>query len=1567
MSENPNEKLKATLVKALREVERLRKRTVELEEALSEPIAIVGVGLRLPGGVTDLSSLWTMLSAEVDAVAPIPAERWDAHAYFDPNPDVIGKTYVREAALLERVDHFDPAFFNISAHEAAALDPQHRLLLEAGWESLEHAGLVPRALIDSSTGVFVGIGPSDYGRRQDLGQSDAYGVVGSLISFSAGRLAFTLGLQGPAMSVDTACSSSLVALHSACSALRLGECDLALAAGVQVQTDPDTYVALSRTRALAPDGRSKTFSALANGYGRGEGVVVVALQRWSDAQAAGRPVLALIRGSAVNHDGPSNGITAPNGTAQRKLLRTALEHARLGPADIDFVECHGTGTSLGDPIEVQALAAVYGRERPHDRPLLIGAIKPNVGHLEAASGLAGVVKVLAAMQHGEFPATIHSQPRNPHIDWDDLPVKVVDSRRPWISREGQPRRAGVSAFGLSGTNAHVILEQPPQVERTQAERPDAPALPFVLTARSDAALRDQAVRLRAHLQAHPELEPIDIAHSLLSTREQFERRGFVVASTREQLHARLENFDPRIAVTTKRSPKLAILFTGQGAQRAGMGRELAQRYPELGEMLERIFVEFDHHLELSLREVMFADAGTEPAALLDQTAYTQPALFALELALYRLLESFGLEAEMLLGHSIGELVAAHVAGVFSLEDACKLVAARGRLMQALPTGGAMVSIQSSEAEVVEVLGQYPGVDIAGLNGPLSTVVSGDEGPVLALIEHFAGRGRKTRRLAVSHAFHSRRMQPMLEEFRAVVQSLSLRAPTRMLVSNLTGAVATREELTNPEYWVKHVRHAVRFLDGVRTLEKQGAGVLLELGPQAVLAAMASGCLNDGERVGVVTSLRRDEPESEGLARCLGALHGYGVKLDWEVVLQRYQPRRVGLPTYPFQQQRHWLEVLHRRSDSSPTGILGERIASPLDIAQFSTTLEPAGLPLHVPGKSTFLHPAVILSMVLRHVDEGTGVSAQFDSSLELLAERETTVQLLVHPHAGDSAKYEVHAQNSEQPETWCLIAHGVLSPAKSPNWPANMTGSSVELSAIGPVPFACAPTRPDAFVAQLWTESEVFGFILELQSRPADLDAYPLHSAHLDAAIQLALWLTSGRGATPIAYEVVDWTQAQVFAPLPAKLRLQLRSTHSDIASGLVAFDVSFENLDGRPLAQFDGLRVRNLGPIDVALLGEISPTIEERLHQYAKRTLGVLPELDTDLARDLDADSLALIAFMAAVQKEFGVSLQLLFSSRSFSIRSLSEAIRGHDVVARSRQLDYVLPPSAGRVELRQVEAEQLPEFYDLEAPKRTWICSLAETFEIEIVEFGEGSPLVLLAPFNSEWPVWTSVIERMATDHRVFGVNYPGLGRSQRSADLDGLSQLVAWLCWIFDALGLTEITLVGWSLGGFIAQKLSAVRPELVSRTVLVNTTAKLSRMETAVDAARLVSVLSEHFEQLLSTIPSDQRERIASMVHHGRSSRSGFDIVYHKMLTEWDFRGELAQIRQPTLVISSVDDPLTPPTDGELIAKSVPLADLYIYNNSGHYVPVFAPEMLCEHLRENRPAIAIPTRETPRERA
>ncbi|WXA89821.1 SDR family NAD(P)-dependent oxidoreductase [Pendulispora rubella] len=885
------------------------------------PVAIVGVGLRLPGGARDLDQLWNVLARGVDAVGRVPEGRdLDLDESYDPDVTAKGKSYVREGAFLERVDRFDAGFFGISPHEAKHIDPQHRVLLETAWHALEDAGVAPDSLRDSRTGVYVGIGSGDYGFLQTAaGDTEAYAMTGTQSSFAAGRLAFSLGLHGPALSVDTACSSSLVALHLACQALRRRECDVALAAGVQIMTAAESFVLLSRTQALAPDGRSKTFSAHADGYGRGEGSVVLVLERLSDARAGGREVLAVVRGSAVNHDGASSGITAPNGTAQQQVLRAALFDAHLEPADVDVVECHGTGTSLGDPIEVQALAAVYGRDRPAEQPLLVGAVKTNIGHLEAAAGLAGVAKIVAALRHEGLPTTLHTWPRNPHIDWERLPIRVVDAPHPWPRRHrtsDRPRRAGVSAFGLSGTNAHVILEEAPAREAMDTAARTPPALPLLVSAKTKDALSTQAKQLRLRLASGPTPRLVDLAHSLASTRSHFEHRAALIASDAESLLDALDGLaagtPPRNAIvgTAGARGPLAVLFTGQGSQRPAMGRALYEDFPVFRDAFDAVCARFD----TPLREVVFAPEGSDEAERLDQTEFTQPALFALEVALFRLFEHCGLEPDFLIGHSIGEVVAAHVAGVLSLDDACTLVAARARLMQALPTGGAMVSVQASEDELrPRLAGREASVAIAALNGPQSSVLAGDEEAVLELAGHFQARGRKVVRLRVRHAFHSPHVDGMLEAFGSVVRTLSFAPPRIPIVSNVTGRRATAEELCAPDHWVRHVREGVRFLDGVQTLEREGVTGFLELGPHGILSAMAHGCLSDDARGRAVflSALREGAPEMQTVSAAIGGLHVAGYPLDWRAFFAPFAPQRMALPLYAFRDERHWLDAPRR--------------------------------------------------------------------------------------------------------------------------------------------------------------------------------------------------------------------------------------------------------------------------------------------------------------------------------------------------------------------------------------------------------------------------------------------------------------------------------------------------------------------------------------------------------------------------------------------------------------------------------------------------------------------------------
>ena len=907
-----------------------------------EPVAVVGMSCRLPGGVRSPHELWELVSSGQDAVSAFPVDRgWQEWQLQALQSDDGREAYVREGGFVYDAVEFDPAFFKISPSEALAMDPQQRLLLETCWQALEDAGFDPLSLKGSQTGVYAGFSVQDYlNSTYDMPTDlEPYGLTGGLSSVISGRVAYTFGFEGPAVTVDSACSSSLVAIHLACQALRCSECSLALAGGVTVLATPRPFIEFSRQGGLARDGRCRSFSDGAEGAGMSEGVGAVVLERLSDAQRNGHPVLAVIRGSAINQDGASNGLTAPSGASQQKVILQALANAGLSSAQVDAVEAHGTGTRLGDPIEAQALLATYGQDRSSDRPLWLGSVKSNIGHTLAAAGVAGVIKMVMAMRHGVLPKTLHVDTPSKEVDWSLGSVSLLTEERLWAS--GEPRRAGVSSFGISGTNAHVILEHVEvceqyapeargaeaggasgQVEVGGAEvgAPEAGAgasdqgnsgVPWVLSAKSEAALGAQARNLSEFLIGKPDLRFRDIAFSLAG-RSALEHRAVILGGDSQGLLESLQGLGAgglqghrqagrivRGAVRAQRGTAFpqggtAFMFTGQGAQRVGMGSELYLAFAAFRDAFDEACAQLDELLDCSLQAVVFGDgkqAGPSAPSLLDRTVFAQAGLFALERASFRLLESFGVCPDFLIGHSIGELTAAHVAGVLSLHDACRLVAARGQLMDGLQEGGAMVAVEASEREMLaEIAGLEGRVALAAINGPSSVVVSGEEDAVLELAAHWERRDRKTKRLRVSHAFHSHHMDAMLDEFGRVAESVSYSPPAIPVVSNLTGRVAVEGELCSAVYWVRHARETVRFGDGLQWLGAQGLSTFLELGPEGVLSAMAGECLGEGEQDGeppvVAALMRNGRPESQTFLEALAHAWVGGLQVDWKSMAAR---------------------------------------------------------------------------------------------------------------------------------------------------------------------------------------------------------------------------------------------------------------------------------------------------------------------------------------------------------------------------------------------------------------------------------------------------------------------------------------------------------------------------------------------------------------------------------------------------------------------------------------------------------------------------------------------------------
>nr|WP_051833267.1 type I polyketide synthase [Streptomyces katrae] len=1238
---NNEQKLRDYLKRATVDLRESRQRVQDLEERAHEPIAIVGMACRLPGGIASPDDLWELLSAERDAVGPFPEGRgWDLENLYHPDPDHLGTSYAREGGFLYEADRFDAEFFGISPREAAAMDPQQRLLLETGWEAFEHAGIAPTALRGTRTGVYMGVMYDDYGSRVPQAPEDfeGYLLTGSAGSVASGRLSYTFGLEGPAVTVDTACSSSLVALHLAAQSLRQGECSMALAGGVTVMATPGTYVEFSRQRGLAPDGRCKAFSSSADGTGWAEGVGVLVLERLSDAERSGHRVLAVIRGSAVNQDGASSQLTAPNGPSQERVIRAALANARLSASEVDAVEAHGTGTRLGDPIEAQALLSAYGQARGDDNPLWLGSLKSNIGHTQAAAGVAGVIKMVMAMRKGVMPSTLHVEEPTPEVDWSAGTVKLLTQPQQWPELD-RPRRTGVSSFGISGTNAHVILEEAPREPAAdpvtgpdavaQQPEPGRPALPapWLLSAKSQTALRAQASRLLAWLAEHPETDDADVAAVLTAGRAQLGRRGAVLGADRAGLLAGLTalaagSASPHVESGVATTGETAFLFTGQGAQRLGMGAGLAAAFPVFGAALDEVCAQFDALLGVSLREVMFGGAGaagdgatdTERKALLDRTEFTQPALFAFEVAMYRLVESFGVTPDVVVGHSIGELAAAYVAEVWSLADACRLVAARGRLMGALPTDGAMLAAAVSQERAQELLAAGT-VSLAAVNAPAAMVFSGETAAIAALEDQLADEGVKTTRLTVSHAFHSALMEPMLAEYEQVAGSVAYRTPRMGVCSTVSGKPAGPELLT-PQYWVRQVREAVRFAPAVQSLVDAGVRRFVEVGPDAVLAALTRRTLTDevASRSLVAAGSRRGVDEVDQFLRLLAAAHCSGMTVDWALLSPGRPATHLDLPVYAFQQRRYWVQP-----DDDALGDMGRaglstldhpmlRVAAPLagrDEWLFSGRLSTTDQPWiadHTAFGAVLLPGTGFVDLALaagRRLELPVVDELVLETPLLFEGAAAVDVQVSVtEPDHTGRRRLSIHSRavagtagsHPGEPD-WTLHATGTLAPADGvtpawtdPDWPP-ADGTPIDgtrlYDRLADLGFGYGPSFQDVRAA--WTSGDdVFAEVTLEEATAGRAAGFGVHPALLDATFHAAIDvlaedLPDGRLPLPFSFNGV-----RVFRPGATSVRARI------IRSGSEKVRIDACDATGAAVLSIDAVLAR---PADAtALAGARSP-----------------------------------------------------------------------------------------------------------------------------------------------------------------------------------------------------------------------------------------------------------------------------------------------------------------------------------------------------------------------------------------
>ncbi|MEM9002217.1 MAG: type I polyketide synthase, partial [Cyanobacteria bacterium P01_F01_bin.86] len=1230
------------LAEATLQIRKLRNQLDDIEQRKSEPIAIVGMSCRFPGGANTPEAYWELLREGIDAVREIPSQRWSAERYYSADADAPGKMYTRYGSFIDEIDQFDPQFFGISPREAESLDPQQRLLLETSYTALENAGLPPFDLKGTATGVFVGLSFDDYAQRSvrsgDFSRIDAFSSLGNTRSIAAGRIAYAFGFQGPTMQLDTTCSSSLLAVHLACQSLRNGESNLALAGGVNLMLSPEVTVGFCKLKALSKDGRCKTFDASADGYGRGEGCGIVVLKRLSDAVANQDNILALVKGSAVNHDGVSNGLTAPNGSAQTAVIRQALTNAKLESTQVQYVEAHGTGTSLGDPIELLALDRALGADRPS--PLIVGSVKTNFGHLEAAAGVAGLMKVILALQHKQIPPHLHLTTPNPYIPWERLAIEIPRQLTPWPTTN-EPKRAGLSGFGMSGTNAHLIIEETFNesiTDTVSAEQLgtiiDRPLHLLSLSARNEAALRELAQRYQHWLPKTTAALP-DICFTANAGRSHFTHRLGIVAANKETLVQQLQAFlakDIRRASSPVRH-KTAFLFTGQGAQYVGMGRQLYETEPVFRNAI-------DHCADLLSQEgidllgVLYPDSKVGESGELEalhQTANTQPAIFALSHALTKLWRGWGIQPDYVLGHSVGEYAAAHAAGIISLEDGLRLVAARGRLMQALPLGGGMVVVMASQEKIASLL--PTGVEIAAVNGPDNTVIAGELSELKKVVAQLEAQGLKTKQLRVSHAFHSVWMEPMLDEFQQLAEDIEYSSPDIDIVSSITGKVANAE-MTQPQYWVEQIRQSVQFAAAMETLQTEGSTLFIEMGSKPTLLAMGQACLPSLPATWLPSlsspNSRKPRSDWETLLSSLRKLYEAGGSVDWAGFDRAYLRRTVLLPNYPFQRQRYWLPAAEPSGHNKRVAggryhpLLGRsRSFADKNIQCFEVQIS-SEAPLtwrdhQVFGKALMPAAAYVeMGLAAGEILFESGYSFSsiaLHDGLWLDPSAPTQVQTLIKRADQDTYTVEIYSSSSETPEeNWIHHLTGTLQNKPAPS---DFSIDLDELQQLVREPYAAA-TLYSQFshrgidygpsfqgIKQAWSRSTTEALAsIELPFEPSpEASEFLIHPVLLDAGLQLAGVTLSEKDGSYLPVAIEKFSRYQPMPKGEIWVYAQQRSeeqTTDQTAHKRVVVDVRWLSEQGLVLADMIGLALQKVSKENL-LVGSQQQT--QWLHKIAWRS----------------------------------------------------------------------------------------------------------------------------------------------------------------------------------------------------------------------------------------------------------------------------------------------------------------------------------------------------------------------------